>query len=546
MISKIRHDFLDVEPGGSDITVTPAQTFSGTFAECQAFIDGLRILDGVVTVNVTGEVSTDPAATFAGFTIENKTGGVLAINIPGNSTWAGTIDTVTILDCQSRITFNAPWGNRAYVNTLNIANCAHVAPSMLICQTITIGQGSSVILAPCTAYTLNVGENAICELNESSSAAIYTGRGFIRRAPNNTGLVAPIAPHPSVAWTSTFGRDGVVYDNTAAKYADSFIRAAIAQPTPIMLAPPTGKSFATAMRFMFLGNTVSGTSGPLNLTHTIYQFADAVNTFRWNAVAGATQYNIQTSIDGGLTWVNRTPNPVTNSIQILPISGTYLVRVRAVAGGVAGDWCNPLLAHSSSPFDHSDAFVDTGTQPYPVTALVPTVTGTTVFRTDANKWIEFHTTPGNFWINDYRKGRTDLCVGGVWSITSYQHIGYTSNNYYAAGSSGTVDPIFEQFLIGWNWTGVSQSALAPVATSGSYDDLINKPTIPPEYTHPVSHPASMITGLADIATTGDYNDLINTPAAGIQIYEELSGNPVTALAYSLSHPGTFVFISDSP
>ena len=53
--------------------------------------------------------------------------------------------------------------------------------------------------------------------------------------------------------------------------------------------------------------------------------------------------------------------------------------------------------------------------------------------------------------------------------------------------------------------------LATVATTGSYNDLTNKPTIPTAYTHPTSHPASMITGLATVATSGSYNDLSNKP-----------------------------------
>lgn len=82
------------------------------------------------------------------------------------------------------------------------------------------------------------------------------------------------------------------------------------------------------------------------------------------------------------------------------------------------------------------------------------------------------------------------------------------------------------------------TGLATVATSGSYNDLSNKPTSLPAnggnsatvnnltvetavpknakftdtvYTHPSSHPASMITGLAKIATSGSYNDLTNKP-----------------------------------
>lgn len=55
------------------------------------------------------------------------------------------------------------------------------------------------------------------------------------------------------------------------------------------------------------------------------------------------------------------------------------------------------------------------------------------------------------------------------------------------------------------------TGLATVATSGSYDDLSDKPTIPAAYSHPESHPASMITGLATVATSGSYNDLADKP-----------------------------------
>jgi hypothetical protein len=47
--------------------------------------------------------------------------------------------------------------------------------------------------------------------------------------------------------------------------------------------------------------------------------------------------------------------------------------------------------------------------------------------------------------------------------------------------------------------------------SGSYNDLTDKPTIPSAYTHPSTHPASMITGLSTVATSGSYNDLSNKP-----------------------------------
>lgn len=45
----------------------------------------------------------------------------------------------------------------------------------------------------------------------------------------------------------------------------------------------------------------------------------------------------------------------------------------------------------------------------------------------------------------------------------------------------------------------------------SYNDLSDKPTIPAAYTHPSSHPATMITGLSDVATSGSYDDLTDKP-----------------------------------
>lgn len=47
------------------------------------------------------------------------------------------------------------------------------------------------------------------------------------------------------------------------------------------------------------------------------------------------------------------------------------------------------------------------------------------------------------------------------------------------------------------------------------------------YTHPISHPVSMITGLADVATSGSYNDLSNKPT--IQATDDGDGNVVLTI-----------------
>lgn len=52
------------------------------------------------------------------------------------------------------------------------------------------------------------------------------------------------------------------------------------------------------------------------------------------------------------------------------------------------------------------------------------------------------------------------------------------------------------------------------------DFIKNKPTIPEAYTHPDTHPASMITGLAAVATSGAYENLRNKPFGDIVLLPE--------------------------
>ena len=59
---------------------------------------------------------------------------------------------------------------------------------------------------------------------------------------------------------------------------------------------------------------------------------------------------------------------------------------------------------------------------------------------------------------------------------------------------------------------VASSALATVATTGSYSDLSNKPTIPSKISDLINDSSFVESSdLATVATTGDYSDLLNTP-----------------------------------
>ena len=112
----------------------------------------------------------------------------------------------------------------------------------------------------------------------------------------------------------------------------------------------------------------------------------------------------------------------------------------------------------------------------------------------------------------------------------------------------------------------TKDSLSTVATTGNYSDLKGTPTSLPAnggnantvnghtvlsdvpanakftdtvYTHPSTHPASMITGLAKVATSGSYNDLSNKPT----IPTSLPANGGTAtnannIAITLTNPST--------
>lgn len=83
----------------------------------------------------------------------------------------------------------------------------------------------------------------------------------------------------------------------------------------------------------------------------------------------------------------------------------------------------------------------------------------------------------------------------------------------------------------------SHAGYASSTHTHSYNDLSDVPTIPEAYTHPATHPASMITGLATVATSGNYNDLSNKPTslpADGGDADTLGGNSPSAFA-SASH-----------
>ena len=106
----------------------------------------------------------------------------------------------------------------------------------------------------------------------------------------------------------------------------------------------------------------------------------------------------------------------------------------------------------------------------------------------------------------------------------------TADGILSATGGGTADSVEWENVVG-------KPTFATVATSGSYNDLTDKPTIPTAYTHPATHPASMITGLSTVATSGSYADLTNKPTIPTvtnDLTNALKSNYDTAYAHSQS------------
>lgn len=59
----------------------------------------------------------------------------------------------------------------------------------------------------------------------------------------------------------------------------------------------------------------------------------------------------------------------------------------------------------------------------------------------------------------------------------------------------------------------SHAGYAATTHTHSYNDLTDVPSDQSGYTHPATHPASMITGLATVATSGKYSDLTGKPTS---------------------------------
>ena len=81
------------------------------------------------------------------------------------------------------------------------------------------------------------------------------------------------------------------------------------------------------------------------------------------------------------------------------------------------------------------------------------------------------------------------------------------------------------------------------ATKKYVDDEVAKVNASGGYTHPDTHPASMITGLATVATSGSYNDLTNKPTIPIKTSELTNDSGFTTKEYVDNYPSDIKVIT---
>lgn len=81
---------------------------------------------------------------------------------------------------------------------------------------------------------------------------------------------------------------------------------------------------------------------------------------------------------------------------------------------------------------------------------------------------------------------------------------------------------------------VSETTAKKIMTANERTKLSGIATGANNYTHPTSHPATMITGLADVATTGSYTDLSDKPTSMTPTAHTHAQSDVTGLATALS------------
>lgn len=311
--------------------------------------------------------------------------------------------------------------------------------------------------------------------------------------------------------------------------------------------------------------------------------AGAATSVPWSGVTNAPTKLSQFTNDSGFTTNKGTVTSVAMSVPTgLSISGSPITASGTLALSYTSGYSIPTTAKQTN-WDtaygwgnHASARYVKNSVDENITGIKNFMNGFKVFTNSATTSNEYNTT-GKINYTDYAAPIIfGTNSGKVWWSTQFQSstillIGRANSIPIRIQSEGNASEIYatrfyqNEKLVAteeWvtnkgyltsvpaqTWASITgKPTFAAVATSGSYNDLTNKPTIPSAYTLPTAsstvlggvkigsgisissgvisatytsvgaaaashtHTASQVTGLATVATSGSYNDLTNKPS----------------------------------
>lgn len=314
--------------------------------------------------------------------------------------------------------------------------------------------------------------------------------------------------------------------------------------------------------------------------------AGAATSVPWSGVTNAPTKLSQFTNDSGFTTNKGTVTSVAMSVPTgLSISGSPITASGTLALSYTSGYSIPTTAKQTN-WDtaygwgnHASAGYVKNSVDENITGIKNFMNGFKVFTNSAtsNEYnttgkinhadyaapIIFGTNSGKVWWSTQFQSSTILLIGRTNSIPiriqSLNSIEGNASEIYAtrfyqneklvATEEWVTNKGYLTSVPAQTWASITgKPTFATVATSGSYNDLTNKPTIPSAYTLPTAsatvlggvkigsgisissgvisatyssvgaaaashtHTASQVIGLATVATSGNYNDLINKPS----------------------------------
>ena len=213
---------------GKDIRLESVTAFTGTFAECQDFINGLgNILLKPLYITVIEPNTTDPLTVAAGLDIRNKHGSPLSISLPAASGWAGSVAMIFAMNCSSPIKVS---GLSTRVQQVQVVSVACASLSGICVDVISILNEnppipSTVSLSYCLVGRLEVYGSTVKADEGRINALLGYGTviadafDYLGNKDYFNGIILGTAQAPPVTVQETY------------------VRAEPPIPAPIMLAP---------------------------------------------------------------------------------------------------------------------------------------------------------------------------------------------------------------------------------------------------------------------------------------------------------------------